>query len=138
MEDFKNLYSLNKTLRFGLKPYGKTSEKIKESEILEKDKYKADVRHDMQKIIDEKYKEIIEERLSKTKLDLKLLTKVSSKEKKEKEDAISDLKKQIKLAFNGVPFEEGKFISKLFECYFIPQTFSMFSDKKIILRLKYK
>lgn len=115
MEDFKNLYPLNKTLRFSLKPYGKTLEKIKESELLEKDKYKADVRHDMQRIIDEKYKKIIEERLSNAKLDVNILSKVSSKEKSEKEEAISNLKKQIKLAFNGVPFEEGKFISKLIE-----------------------
>lgn len=115
MKTFTNMYSINKTLRFELKPYGKTDEKIREDGILSRDKNKADIRKDMQKIIDEKYKSIIEERLSKLSLDADDLEMATSQDnsREEKEEAIERLKRKIQYAFKDVLFQEGKFIKEL-------------------------
>ena len=69
MENFKNLYPINKTLRFELKPYGKTLKNFHGAGLLEKDESKAKNRKSMQSIIDRKFKLIIEEKLKYLVLD---------------------------------------------------------------------
>lgn len=113
MENFRNLYSLSKTLRFELRPYGETLEKIKESGNLERDQYKAEIRVEVQKIIDERYKLIIEETLNRVSLDEDLINKVLSEDKKIKDDAIKNLKDEITKCFSKDLFKEGKFIKNL-------------------------
>lgn len=60
LADFTNLYSLPKTLRFELKPIGKTLEKIKESGVLTNDEKRASSYIKVKEIIDEYHKAFIE------------------------------------------------------------------------------
>jgi len=66
---FVGLYPISKTLRFELKPIGKTLEKIRENGIIDHDKNKADNYVDAKKIIDEYHKYFISEALKDIKLD---------------------------------------------------------------------
>ena len=68
MKNFTNLYSLSKTLRFELKPIGKTLQHIKSKEILTKDAERAISYKNMKETIDEFHKYFIELAMSKVKL----------------------------------------------------------------------
>ena len=59
-ENFTNLYSLSKTLRFELKPVGRTQEFIEQNGILEKDRDRAESYKLVKKIIDEYHKVFID------------------------------------------------------------------------------
>lgn len=61
---FTNLYSLSKTLRFELKPQGKTLENIQKHGLLEQDEQRASSYKDVKKIIDRYHKKFIERTLS--------------------------------------------------------------------------
>ncbi|MDR0880121.1 MAG: type V CRISPR-associated protein Cas12a/Cpf1 [Clostridioides sp.] len=58
---FEKLYSIPKTLRFELKPIGKTLENFINMDINARDSYKAEIKKDVQRLIDDKYKIIIDE-----------------------------------------------------------------------------
>lgn len=60
LKDFKRIYSLSKTLRFELKPIGKTLEHIEKSGILAQDQHRAESYVEVKKIIDEYHKAFIE------------------------------------------------------------------------------
>lgn len=60
LKDFKRIYSLSKTLRFELKPIGKTLEHIEKSGILSQDQHRAESYVEVKKIIDEYHKAFIE------------------------------------------------------------------------------
>lgn len=68
-DNFTNMYSLSKTLRFELKPVGKTSENIKNSGLLEDDKKRSEDFKKVKIILDEFYSHIIEIALNKVTLD---------------------------------------------------------------------
>lgn len=61
---FTGLYPVSKTLRFELKPVGKTLEKIKETGIIEKDEKRHNDYFDAKKIIDTYHKYFIDAALS--------------------------------------------------------------------------
>ena len=66
MEKFKRftrVYPLSKTLRFELKPVGKTLDHIVSSGLLEQDQHRADSYVEVKKIIDEYHKAFIESSL---------------------------------------------------------------------------
>ena len=65
LADFTGLYPVSKTLRFELKPVGKTLEKIKETGIIENDAKRHSDYFDAKKIIDEYHKYFIDAALSK-------------------------------------------------------------------------
>lgn len=73
-QNFTNLFQLNKTLRFELKPIGKTCEFLKEGSILEKDKIRAVKFKDAKKRIDKEHKDFIETTLSSFSIPDALLT----------------------------------------------------------------
>lgn len=73
-QNFTNLFQLNKTLRFELKPIGKTREFLKEGSILEKDKIRAVKFKDAKKRIDKEHKDFIETTLSSFSIPDALLT----------------------------------------------------------------
>ena len=52
LDDFTNLYSLSKTLRFELRPIAETKENIEKGKFLESDKKKSEDYKDVKKIID--------------------------------------------------------------------------------------
>ena len=62
--DFTNLYSLSKTLRFELKPIGKTLEHIEKNGLLTEDQHRAESYAKVKKIIDRYHKAYIEKALS--------------------------------------------------------------------------
>lgn len=64
LSDFIGLYSINKTLRFELKPIGRTLEKIEESGIIKSDNRKAEEYVEAKKIIDDFHKYFMELSLS--------------------------------------------------------------------------
>ena len=68
-ENFTNLYSISKTLRFELRPIGKTQDFIENHGLLEEDKHRADSYKKVKKLIDEYHKHFIEERLSGCELN---------------------------------------------------------------------
>jgi CRISPR-associated protein Cpf1 len=59
LEDFTNLYSLSKTLRFELIPVGKTLECIEKNGLLHQDEQRAESYKKVKKIIDEYHKAFI-------------------------------------------------------------------------------
>ena len=67
--DLKGLYSLSKTLRFELKPIGKTKENIEKHGILERDNERAIAYKAVKKVIDEYHKAFIELMLNDFELD---------------------------------------------------------------------
>lgn len=67
-DDFTKIYPLSKTLRFELKPVGRTLESITASGILEQDKQRANSYVKVKKIIDDYHKAFIETVLGDTKL----------------------------------------------------------------------
>lgn len=62
--DFTGLFSLSKTLRFELKPIGKTLENIEKKGLLEEDENRAENYKKVKKLIDEYHKNFIEKALS--------------------------------------------------------------------------
>lgn len=62
--DFTGLYPLSKTLRFELKPIGKTKENIEKNGILERDNERAIAYKAVKKVIDEYHKYFIELKLA--------------------------------------------------------------------------
>ena len=70
---FTNLYPVSKTLKFELKPIGKTLENIEKNDILERDEERATAYKNVKKIIDEFHKRYIEQKLSDFKLEQKQL-----------------------------------------------------------------
>lgn len=60
LEQFTNLYSVSKTLRFELRPIGKTKENIEQNGILERDNQRAVDYKAIKKVIDEYHKVFIE------------------------------------------------------------------------------
>jgi len=96
-DDFTNKYSLSKTLRFELRPVGKTLEYIKERGLIEVDKQREEEFNKIKKIMDEYYKEFIEIVLSNIEInlsDLKEYQTIYNKLIKDKSNLM--LKKQYK------------------------------------------
>ena len=113
-DDFTNLYSLSKTLRFELKPVGKTLENIEKKGMLSNDEKRAEDYKVVKKLIDLYHKNFIEKVLSKFLLSTEDKGKKDSlqeyykiyinknRDAKQKEDLkkISEsLRKQISVAF---------------------------------------
>lgn len=64
LNQFTNLYSLSKTLRFELRPIGKTLDTIEKNGLIEQDQRRTDNYKKVKKIIDEYHKAFIERALS--------------------------------------------------------------------------
>lgn len=102
MKNFTNLYPLSKTLRFELKPIGKTKENIEKSGIIAEDEHRALSYIKVKEIIDDYHKFFISKALENFKLeglnDYYLyynLPKNTDLEKKTFSDIQSNLRKQI-------------------------------------------
>ncbi len=70
LKQFTGLYQLSKTLRFELKPVGRTKEHIVSSGLLEQDEHRADSYIGMKRLLDEFHKYFIEKSLSDINLNL--------------------------------------------------------------------
>ena len=83
-EQFTKLYSLSKTLRFELKPIGKTFANIQRDGILSEDRHRADSYLKMKKIIDKYHKWFIDDSLSSLELNQEDLAKYADLYKTDK------------------------------------------------------
>lgn len=114
MKRFTKIYPLSKTLRFELKPIGKTLEYITNNGLLEQDQHRADSYLQVKEIIDEYHKEFIETVLDPFSLksnneggkdsleefyEMYMLKTKDEVQKKTFEEIQSKLRKQIADAF---------------------------------------
>ena len=70
MKNLRNLYQLQKTLRFELRPIGKTKENIEKNGLLEEDEQRAKDYKEVKKLIDEYHRHYIDGRLTNYELPL--------------------------------------------------------------------
>lgn len=112
---FTNQYSLSKTLRFELRPQGKTLEFIEKNQLLNQDRLRADYYKKAKKIIDEYHKYFINEALDGLELNfldeylaLYLVVKKDDLQKKNFEELETKLRKQIADRFSNHPSSSVK------------------------------
>ncbi len=146
--DFTNKYSLSKTLRFELKPIGKTAEQIKHKELIEQDEIRVEYFQKVKKIIDEFYKFHINDALSHLDIPEDLFagfkqTYISVKTNKFDKKLQSDFeksKKNLRTAlFNNYKASYGALYSKLFDGKLLKELSKYFRDnsEKVALLQKF-
>lgn len=92
IDNYIGKYSLSKTLRFELRPEGKTSENFKAKMLLEEDHKRSDDYAKVKKLIDDYHKNYINQSLSKiSELDISEYANIYYKSNKDEND-----KKQLK------------------------------------------
>lgn len=91
-EDFTNLYELSKTLRFELKPVGKTKNLIEEQRVFQKDKLIDDNYHKIKYYLDCLHRKFIKETLEATNLDLNSYYQKFLNLKKDDQKSITDFR----------------------------------------------
>lgn len=116
LERFTGLYPVSKTLRFELKPVGRTLEHIQHADILREDEHRAESYREVKKIIDRYHKHFIEEAFgrllnseSEQRIQEKLhefyelyqLTKRSKKDNDALDEIKTELRKLVVLALTG-------------------------------------
>jgi CRISPR-associated protein Cpf1 len=107
-DEFTNLYQCSKTLRFELKPIGRTLEYIERDEILKTDNERGIKYQKAKSLIDEYHKDFINEALRNVHLEglneyneLYLLPKRDEKQEKSFNDIQTSLRKQIVKCFTS-------------------------------------
>lgn len=112
-ENLTNLFQLSKTLRFELKPIGKTAEFISEKGLLSDDEKRADDYKIVKKILDKKHQEFITKSLSNFQFDSNLIETyfdlfcAKDKEKAKELDALQlKLRKSIVKQFSDNKLSE--------------------------------
>lgn len=98
-EGFTNLYELSKTLRFELKPVGRTEELLKENKVFEKDKLIDDNYHKIKYYLDILHRKFISEALMDLNVDFSEYYKnfVSYQKNDEKtRKKLEDLEKKLR------------------------------------------
>lgn len=109
---FTNLYSLSKTLRFSLCPKGKTLEYIQKNGLLDQDEKRADDYKKVKGLMDEYHKHLIETALVGFELDGEKLEEYGTlyrlpgkdeKQKKRFEKVRTELREQISNRLTGDP-----------------------------------
>ncbi len=117
ISDFFGLYSLSKTLRFELKPIGKTLENIEKNGIVTKDIERAESYVNVKKLIDEYHKSFISKTLKGFKFSPGLLEKfeISYKvsDKEELARTTDNMRKEIAATFAKAPEFKRLFAKEL-------------------------
>ena len=102
MKQFTNLYQLSKTLRFELKPIGKTKENIEKNGILERDNQRDIAYKAVKKVIDEYHKAFIEMMLNDFELQYELLEeyhhlyRISNSEEPKKKEKLQKIQENLR------------------------------------------
>lgn len=94
-KDFTNLYPLSKTIRFELKPVGKTLENILTKGLIAKDEKRANSYQTTKKIIDEYHKAFIEKALAQLNLNTQHLQDYSQLAKTPRDQRNEAYKKSL-------------------------------------------
>ncbi|GBU20404.1 hypothetical protein R80B4_00281 [Fibrobacteres bacterium R8-0-B4] len=109
LEEFVNQYSLSKTLRFELRPIGKTEEHIRAKGLLSQDELRAKEYKMVKEIMDRYHKQFIENSLEEFSfsdgllneyVNLAKITNKDDTQKKEFENTLKKLRKEIVKAFD--------------------------------------
>jgi len=102
-DDFTNVYSLSKTLRFELKPDPLTAEYIEKEQMLEKDKSISQSYQEIKEYFDRLHRDFINEALAKVNLDCSHYWELfQAKDKKALQIEADKLRKNFGTAFNLV------------------------------------
>ncbi len=132
-DELHNQYSLQKTLRFELKPIGKTKENIEQNGIITEDTIKAKNYLKVKKYCDEFHKFFIDDVLKDTKLqnldqyyEIYQISSRDSKQKEEFKKIQENLRTQIANAFKKDPRFKALTSEELFSKY-LP---AMYCDDK--------
>ena len=123
LTQFTNLYPIQKTLRFELKPIGKTEEHIQKNRLLENDQKRADDYDVVKDLIDSYHKWFIEETLQAVSLDWSALQAAIANQRTEKSPASKKaleaeqalMRKKINKAFESHAKFKLLFSEKLFK-----------------------
>lgn len=141
-ENFTNQYQLSKTLRFELKPVGKTMQYIQERGLLNEDEERAEDYKKVKKIIDDYHKEFMHNALSGIKLEgleeferMYFLPSKDDKTQKEFKKLQEALRKQIASAFKAHPAFKNLFVKELIKEE-LPDFVKDESNKKLIEKFK--
>lgn len=113
-EKFTGLYPLSKTLRFELKPIGRTLQFILDKGILDQDKHRADSYILVKKIIDEYHKDFIETVLTVFRLKYSSEGKKDSLVEYEEYHRIKDKTELERKIFKDIQFNLRQQIAKSF------------------------
>lgn len=121
-----NLYQVQKTLRFELKPQGKTKENMEKVGILEADEHRAEIYSKVKKYCDEYHKLFIDKSLSNIELngidryyELYSINNRDDKQKEELDQLEASLRKQISDAFKKSAEYKGLFQKDIITSYLV-------------------
>ncbi len=121
-DNFIGLYPVSKTLRFELKPIGKTLEHIEKSGIIDTDVHRAESYQKVKKIIDRYHKDFIEKSLSGLELsmlqdyyELYIQSRRDEKQEKEFSDIQARLRKEIVVKIKKHPDYSNLFKKELIQ-----------------------
>lgn len=96
LAQFTGKYSVNKTLRFALKPQGKTKDFIRENNLLKQDKDRADQYRKAKRIIDLYHKDFIERALQGVKLSVNDLNELEKNRSQNDREALDESQKKLR------------------------------------------
>ena len=121
-----NLYQVQKTLRFELKPQGKTKENMEKVGILKADEHRAEIYSKVKKYCDEYHKLFIDKSLSNIELngidryyELYSINNRDDKQKEELDQLEASLRKQISDAFKKSAEYKGLFQKDIITSYLV-------------------
>lgn len=136
---FTGLYPVSKTLRFELRPVGKTQEYIEKHGILDDDFQRAEDYKAVKKIIDRYHKYFIDEALKETRLNgleeyyrLYRRSKRSDHENKQFETMQSSLRKQVAVQFTSHKLYKTLFSKELMKDVLIEYTQGNPEEQKLV------
>ena len=98
MNQLNHLYSVSKTLRFELKPQGKTEEYLNKTELLENDRVRSESYKEVKKIMDRYHACFINESLKEFRFSDELMNEyyeLSSKKRSDEENTSFDEIKKL-------------------------------------------
>lgn len=129
MKEFKRLYPLSKTLRFELKPIGKTLEHIESSGILTQDQHRANSYVEVKKIIDEYHKKFIENTLDNFSLQYENENKNNSLEEFYTYYMIKSKDENQRKLYEGI---QNKLRKQIADCFAKEDIFKRIDKKELI------
>ena len=129
MKEFKRLYPLSKTLRFELKPIGKTLEHIESSGILTQDQHRANSYVEVKKIIDEYHKKFIENTLDNFSLQYENENKNNSLEEFYTYYMIKSKDENQRKLYEGI---QKKLRKQIADCFAKEDIFKRIDKKELI------
>lgn len=142
LSGFTGLYSLSKTLRFELRPVGKTKENMKIKGLLSEDEHRAKSYKQVKKIADDYHRKFIENALKNVHLEgveeyaeLYCKRNKTEKERKEIDKAADNLRKQV-IKFMTTRDEFKKLGKKDFIEEMLPEFVDSEEKKKLIKEFK--